>query len=226
MGVGLPRTARKADLKNGFVFNVDSPDWTGGDCTDQAIGWDDVKHLQTGTVSVTFDDYTRSDEGERRTVIWQAPLSNLTVKTTTKWHGHSLHKIRRASDAAFCCQSAGCRQRCLLLRAAFPLNSPLFNGEENNNVSMLEQFLSQPETLLKGPYLSAQLPFRKSDLPLNFFPNLTLPFPPHAHQAQAFQRTGIECLCRRWWRPGRVPVKRNVLCSRCLTIVLGYQGRC
>lgn len=57
---------------------------------------------------------------------------------------------------------------------------------------MLEQFLSQPETLLKGPYLSAQLPFRKSDLPLNFFPNLTLPFPPHAHQAQAFQRLGIE----------------------------------
>src|SRR5699024_12102302 len=37
-------------------------------------------------------------------------------------------------------------------------------------------------------YLSAQLPFRKSDLPLNFFPNLTLPFPPHAHQARAFQR--------------------------------------
>ncbi|EOJ8669027.1 class I SAM-dependent DNA methyltransferase [Providencia stuartii] len=74
VGVGLPRTARKVDLKNGFVFNVDSPDWTGGDCTDQAIGWDDVKHLQTGTVSVTFDDYTRSDEGERRTVIWQAPF--------------------------------------------------------------------------------------------------------------------------------------------------------
>ncbi|WP_089585873.1 class I SAM-dependent DNA methyltransferase [Escherichia coli] len=74
VGVGLPRTARKADLKNGFVFNVDSPEWTGGDCTDQAIGWDDVKHLQTGTVSVTFDDYTRSDEGERRTVTWQAPF--------------------------------------------------------------------------------------------------------------------------------------------------------
>ena len=74
VGVGLPRTARKADLKNGFVFDVDSPDWTGGDCTDQAIGWDDVKHFQTGTVSATFDDYTRSDEGERRTVVWQAPF--------------------------------------------------------------------------------------------------------------------------------------------------------
>lgn len=57
---------------------------------------------------------------------------------------------------------------------------------------MLEQFLAQPETLLKGPYLSAQLPFRKSDLPLNFFPNLTLPFPPHAHQARAFQRLGSD----------------------------------
>lgn len=74
VGVGLPRTARKADLKNGFVFDIDSPDWSGGDCTDKAIGWDDVKHLQAGTVSVTFDDYTRSDESERRTVTWQAPF--------------------------------------------------------------------------------------------------------------------------------------------------------
>ncbi|WP_413499338.1 Eco57I restriction-modification methylase domain-containing protein [Buttiauxella gaviniae] len=74
VGVGLPRTARKADLKNGFRFSVDSPDWKGGDGEELAIGWDDVKHLQSGTVSVTFDDYTRSDEGERRTVTWQAPF--------------------------------------------------------------------------------------------------------------------------------------------------------
>lgn len=74
VGVGLPRTARKADLKNGFRFSVDSPDWKGGDGEELAIGWDDVKHLQTGTVSVTFDDYTRNDEGERRTVTWQAPF--------------------------------------------------------------------------------------------------------------------------------------------------------
>ncbi|MCW0937423.1 DEAD/DEAH box helicase [Pantoea sp. RG18] len=76
------------------------------------------------------------------------------------------------------------------LRAAFPLNSPLFNGEENEDINMLEQFLRQPEALLKGPYLSAQLPFRKSLLPLDFFPHLSLPFPPHAHQAQAFERLG------------------------------------
>lgn len=74
VGVGLPRTARKADLKNGFRFSVDSPDWKGGDGEELAVGWDDVKHLQSGTVSVTFDDYTRSDAGERRTVIWQAPF--------------------------------------------------------------------------------------------------------------------------------------------------------
>ncbi|WP_449550723.1 Eco57I restriction-modification methylase domain-containing protein [Lelliottia amnigena] len=74
VGVGLPRTARKADLKNGYAFSVDSPDWKGGDGEELAIGWDDVKHLQTGTVSVTFDDYTRSDAGERRTVTWQAPF--------------------------------------------------------------------------------------------------------------------------------------------------------
>lgn len=74
VGVGLPRTARKPDLKNGYRFSVDSPDWKGGDGEELAIGWDDVKHLQSGTVSVTFDDYTRSDEGERRTVTWQAPF--------------------------------------------------------------------------------------------------------------------------------------------------------
>lgn len=74
VGVGLPRIARRADLKNGYRFSVDSPDWKGGDGEELAIGWDDVKHLQTGTVSVTFDDYTRNDEGERRTVTWQAPF--------------------------------------------------------------------------------------------------------------------------------------------------------
>lgn len=74
VGVGLPRTARKADLKNGYRYSVDSQDWKGGEGEELAIGWDDIKHLQTGTVSVTFDDYTRSDEGERRTVTWQAPF--------------------------------------------------------------------------------------------------------------------------------------------------------
>ena len=74
MGVGLPRTARKADLKAGIVYAVDSPQWTGGSGPDLAIGWDDIKHLTTGTVSVTFDDDTRPGGVQRRTITWQAPF--------------------------------------------------------------------------------------------------------------------------------------------------------
>lgn len=74
VGVGLPRTARKADLKAGIVYAVDSPQWTGGSGPDLAIGWDDIKHLTTGTVSVTFDDDTRPGGVQRRTITWQAPF--------------------------------------------------------------------------------------------------------------------------------------------------------
>ncbi len=74
VGVGLPRTARKADLKAGIVYSVDSPDWKEGNSPDLAIGWDDIKHLKTGTVSVTFDDDTRPGGVQRRTITWQAPF--------------------------------------------------------------------------------------------------------------------------------------------------------
>lgn len=74
VGVGLPRTARKADLKAGIIYAVDSPQWTGGSGPDLAIGWDDIKHLTTGTVSVTFDDDTRPGGVQRRTITWQAPF--------------------------------------------------------------------------------------------------------------------------------------------------------
>ncbi|MDV2961151.1 class I SAM-dependent DNA methyltransferase [Shewanella algae] len=78
VGVGLPRTARKADLKAGIVYEVDSPEWTGADSgkagSDLAIGWDDIKHLTQGTVSVTFDDDTRPDGAMRRTITWKAPF--------------------------------------------------------------------------------------------------------------------------------------------------------
>ncbi len=80
------------------------------------------------------------------------------------------------------------------LRAAFPMNSPLFNqaagDPEQPEHHTLEAFLQDPDTLLKGPYFSAQLPFRQSALPLDFFSQLRLPFPPHAHQARAFERLG------------------------------------
>ncbi|WP_218997020.1 class I SAM-dependent DNA methyltransferase [Shewanella algae] len=78
VGVGLPRTARKADLKAGIVYEVDSPEWTGADSgkagSDLAIGWDDIKHLTEGTVSVTFDDDTRPGGAVRRTITWKAPF--------------------------------------------------------------------------------------------------------------------------------------------------------
>ncbi len=74
VGVGLPRTARKADLKSGIVYSVDSPDWKGGNGPDLAIGWDDIKHLKSGSVSVTFDDDTRPGGVQRRTITWQAPF--------------------------------------------------------------------------------------------------------------------------------------------------------
>jgi DEAD/DEAH box helicase domain-containing protein len=81
------------------------------------------------------------------------------------------------------------------LRAAFPMNSPLFSEQAGSELNpeghqMLEKFLADPEALLKGPYLSAQLPFRQSTLALDFFAHLSLPFPPHAHQARAFERLG------------------------------------
>lgn len=78
------------------------------------------------------------------------------------------------------------------LRAAFPMNSPLFSEQGEQPYQMLEHFLAKPESLLKGPYLSAQLPFRQSEMALDFFPHLHLPFPPHAHQAKAFTRLGRE----------------------------------
>ena len=74
VGVGLPRTARKSDLKEGIVYSVDSPDWNGSSGPDLAIGWDDVKHLNSGSVSATFDDDTRPGGVQRRTITWQAPF--------------------------------------------------------------------------------------------------------------------------------------------------------
>ncbi|MGS3174469.1 hypothetical protein [Aeromonas sanarellii] len=74
VGVGLPRKARKTDLKAGILYAVDSPDWTGGNGADLAIGWEDIQHLKTGSVSVTFDDDTRPGGVVRRTITWQAPF--------------------------------------------------------------------------------------------------------------------------------------------------------
>lgn len=74
VGVGLPRTARKSDLKEGITYAVDSPQWQGGTGPDLVIGWDDIKHLTEGSVSMTFNDDTQPGGVQRRTITWQAPF--------------------------------------------------------------------------------------------------------------------------------------------------------
>ena len=66
------------------------------------------------------------------------------------------------------------------LRTTFPINTPHFEG-------MLESFLERDQ-LFKGPYLSAQLPFRTSTRADEFFPAVPLGFAPYHHQEQAFER--------------------------------------
>jgi len=57
------------------------------------------------------------------------------------------------------------------LRTTFPVTTPFFSG-------ILESFLSEPETLFKGPYLDIQLPFQPGRKNTDFFPDLPMPFPP------------------------------------------------
>ncbi|MGR5453527.1 DEAD/DEAH box helicase [Vibrio alfacsensis] len=73
------------------------------------------------------------------------------------------------------------------VKAAFNMNSPRF---EDKNHSMIDAFLSDTKNLIKGPYLSVQLPFRQSDLSQQFFEHFELPFPPYTHQSIAYQRLG------------------------------------
>jgi hypothetical protein len=39
-----------------------------------ALGWDDIKHLSTGTVSKTFQDDTLPGGPREKTIIYQAPF--------------------------------------------------------------------------------------------------------------------------------------------------------
>ena len=55
--------------------------------------------------------------------------------------------------------------------------------------SVIEDLISLPGGLTKGPYVSLKLPFLPGKDP-SFFPHVPLPFTPHAHQEEAFQRMG------------------------------------
>lgn len=70
-GVGLPRTARRADLDNGIRYGIDAP---GRSEANIALGWEDVRHLEAGTVTKTFTDDTLPTGPFERTVEYHAPF--------------------------------------------------------------------------------------------------------------------------------------------------------
>ncbi|MBB3020411.1 DEAD/DEAH box helicase domain-containing protein [Microvirga lupini] len=67
------------------------------------------------------------------------------------------------------------------LRASF---SPSTKAFEN----IIESFLDEPEALIKGPWLSLDMPFRRSERAEEFFPDVPLGFRPYRHQERAFER--------------------------------------
>jgi len=54
---------------------------------------------------------------------------------------------------------------------------------------VVEDLVSTPDALVKGPYVSLKLPFVRGSSP-DFFPDVPLGFTPHAHQERAFERLG------------------------------------
>ncbi len=56
---------------------------------------------------------------------------------------------------------------------------------------VIDDLLNVPGGVTRGPYLSVKLPFLSGGDP-NFFPQVPLGFPPHAHQEAAFERLGGE----------------------------------
>ncbi|WP_161598948.1 DEAD/DEAH box helicase [Aidingimonas lacisalsi] len=78
------------------------------------------------------------------------------------------------------------------LRAAFPISTPYFRGEgQQGETALIDRFLDTSGKLLKGPYLSLGLPFRRDDAPPPFS-HVNPGFPPFRHQQQAFQRLSGE----------------------------------
>jgi hypothetical protein len=70
-GIGLPRKARKADLNNDISYAIES-----NERNEQgiALGWEDIKDLQNGSVSKTFMDDTLPGGPREKTITYQAPF--------------------------------------------------------------------------------------------------------------------------------------------------------
>jgi hypothetical protein len=71
VGVGLPRTARKSDLADGTRYGIQSADRNEQGI---ALGWNDIAHMATGTVSKTFMDDTLPGGPREKTIEYVAPF--------------------------------------------------------------------------------------------------------------------------------------------------------
>lgn len=71
VGVGLPRKARRADLNQGIAYGIRTADREEDGI---ALGWEDVRDLEEGTVTKTFMDDTLPGGPVERTVEYRAPF--------------------------------------------------------------------------------------------------------------------------------------------------------
>jgi hypothetical protein len=71
IGVGLPRKAKKKELTEGTFYCIDT---TERKEDDTALGWDDIQHLQEGSVYKTWLDDTLPGGPVERTVEYKAPF--------------------------------------------------------------------------------------------------------------------------------------------------------
>jgi DEAD/DEAH box helicase domain-containing protein len=69
-----------------------------------------------------------------------------------------------------------------LVRTSFSSSSPVFSD-------MIERFLDQPRSLLQGPWISVELPFRPGPSD-EAFPEIPLGYRAYIHQRRAFERLG------------------------------------
>ena len=67
------------------------------------------------------------------------------------------------------------------LRASFAPSTRSFEH-------IIDRFIAEPDSLLKGPWLSLEMPFRRSERETEFFPDIPLGFRPYRHQELAFER--------------------------------------
>ncbi|OJT00353.1 class I SAM-dependent DNA methyltransferase [Marinobacter nauticus] len=71
VGVGLPRKASKKELTEGTFYCIDTPERKEDDI---ALGWEDIQHLQEGSVYKTYMDDTLPGGPVERTVEYKAPF--------------------------------------------------------------------------------------------------------------------------------------------------------